>query len=431
MPMRLTVLLLPPPARHRRRCAWALLPLLAALAHAQSRAQADLPETPSRAVKFAGFGSLGAVHASERSADFSANLVNPGRAGYSRRIAYDVDSRLAAQMDVVFSPSWSAVVQLVAERNLSQDYAPVVEWANVSYRANADLSVRLGRITVPMFLVGDYRKTSYALPWVRPPVEVYGALPVTNSDGVDVSYRWNVGSVNNVSQASFGHTAIRLGGGAHAWGRQVVGLSNTTSVGALTLRASILTAAVSLDAARPLFTALRGFGAAGAALADRYDVDAKRTGAASFGFNYDPAAWLLMGEIGRGNGRSYLGDKTVGYLSGGYRVADVTPYLTYAASRSNQPASSAGLALAGLPAPAAAAAGLLNAQLNALLRTVVVQHTVSAGVRWDFLPERSLKLQYDRVRPQGGTTGSLINVQPDFVSGRPVHVVSAMLDFVF
>jgi len=52
-------------------------------------------------------------------------------------------------------------------------------------------------------------------------------------------------------------------------------------------------------------------------------------------------------------------------------------------------------------------------------------------VRWDFLPDYALKLQYERLRPTGGSSGTLINVQPGFVSGHPLHVVSLALDFVF
>jgi hypothetical protein len=69
--------------------------------------------------------------------------------------------------------------------------------------------------------------------------------------------------------------------------------------------------------------------------------------------------------------------------------------------------------------------------LNGLLRTIAIQQTGSIGVRWDFMPNRAVKLQYDRVSPQDGSSGTLINVQPGFESGHPIHVLSAALDFVF
>lgn len=50
-----------------------------------------------------------------------------------------------------------------------------------------DFEVRLCRIESPTFLVSDVRKRGYANLWVRPPIEVYGVQPLTNSDGVDCS----------------------------------------------------------------------------------------------------------------------------------------------------------------------------------------------------------------------------------------------------
>lgn len=380
---------------------------------------------------FAGYGSLGVVHSSESAANFSANAINPGSAGFSRAYSFDVDSRLAGQIDFAINPQWSAVLQVVSERNLDHDFSPSIEWANVKYRYSPDLSVRVGRIALPIFLIGDYRKASYALPWVRPPVEVYSALPVSNSDGVDVSYRWNAGMLKNITQVSFGGTDLRVTATAHARARQLIGLSNTSVMGFLTVRASVLTTTLTLDVAKPLFDAFRQFGPGGAAIAAAYDVDSKRTTAGAIGFNYDPGNWFLMGEVGRMNARSYLGDKTVAYLSSGYRFGDLTPYLTYSRAKSNQPINDPGLPLAGLPPQLAPAAAYLNAQLDGALSSIAVQHTSTAGVRWDFMRDRSLKLQYDRVHPEGGSNGTLTNVQPSFVSGHAINVVSAMLDFVF
>lgn len=402
---------------------------LYALGPASALAASD--DALARSWTFAGYGSAGLVHSSETAADFSANVINPGRAGYSRRYSYDVDSRIAGQVNFIVDPQWSAVLQVISERNLNHDFSPAIEWANVKYRYSPDLSVRVGRIALPVFLIGDYRKASYALPWVRPPIEVYSALPVSNSDGVDVSYRWGVGAANNITQVSFGRTKLRVSESAHARARQLIGLSNTTTLGALTVRGSIMSTTLTVDIAKPLFNAFRQFGPAGGALADKYDVESKRTSVAALGFNYDPGSWFLMGEIGRMNARSFLGDKTVSYLSSGYRWGTLTPYVSYSNAKANQATSDSGLSLAGLPPQVAPVATVLNAQLNGLLRTIAVQSTATAGVRWDFMRDRSLKLQYDRLSPRAGTSGTLSNVQPEFQSGHPVHAVSAMLDFVF
>jgi hypothetical protein len=89
------------------------------------------------------------------------------------------------------------------------------------------------------------------------------------------------------------------------------------------------------------------------------------------------------------------------------------------------------LNLSGLPAYLAAPAAALNAGLNAALGAVPDQQTISAGVRWDFAKNVDLKLQFSQIRLGSHSSGTLINVQPDFVPGGKVNVFSGTFDFVF
>jgi hypothetical protein len=46
-------------------------------------------------------------------------------------------------------------------------------------------------------------------------------------------------------------------------------------------------------------------------------------------------------------------------------------------------------------------------------------------------PGFALKFQYERVTPQEGSRGTLINTQGDFLSDRSIELASVALDFVF
>lgn len=211
----------------------------------------------------------------------------------------------------------------------------------------------------------------------------------------------------------------------------VLGLTHTATVGALTLRGTVAQAHLKVDEARPYFDTFRAFGPAGRALAERYDFTSRRVYVLSAGFNYDPGRWFLMGEVGRVDTRALLGDQTGGYLSGGWRLGSVTPYVTYAQVENNMETSSPGVPAAGLPPAAARTAQQLNAGLNSWLASNAEQRTASAGMRWDFAPNYAFKLQLDRVRPHGGTSGTLTNVQPGYRIGHPFGVASVAIDFVF
>ena len=410
----------------RMSCAAAVAALACGVASASEGETASYPE-----VSLSGFGSIGVAHASIDTADFTSSILKRSGAGRSRRWSPHVDSRLGAQLDVAVNKHWSAVVQAVSEQGYTGSYSPKVEWANVKYQATPDLSFRFGRIALPVFLAADYRKIAYAYTLVRPPVEVYNAIPLSSSDGVDIHYRWTGGAFKNAVQAFAGSTSRTVGYDAHLKARGIAGLSHTTTYRATTIRAGVLRADLSLDLARALFDGYRRFGAPGIRLAQRYDIDDRRVYAFSAGLNYDPGNWFFMSELGRIKTASYFGDTYTGYASAGYRFGDLTPYLSYAMVDPDSATSDPGLATAGMAPAQAQLATVLNGQLNRLLSTIPAQSTIALGARWELHPGAALTVQYERLRTQSGSRGSLINVSGDFRPGRPVHVASAAIDFAF
>lgn len=405
------------------------LPLLLVLSLLASRVWAD--EVPPEPWRVSGFGTLGYVHSNERQADYSASALNPGTAGATKAWSPDVDSRLGVQADWNISPQWSAVLQVVAERSLQNGYAPQLEWANLKYQLSPELNLRLGRIALPLLLVGDYRKAGYALAWVRPPVELYGSIPITNSDGVDANYRWSSGAMHHVTQLFYGHADVPFKPQARAKAQAMTGLSHIATMGALSVRLSAMTTRISANLAPELFDGLQQSGAAGAALYRQYALENARTGTVALGFSYDTCEWFLTGEAASMISHSFLGHRSAAYLSSGLHWGDWTPYLAYAIARPNSPTSSAGLSLAGLDSARSAQGAQINAGLNYLIASIPHQHSVTTGVRWDLASNYALKLQYERLIPVTGTRGTLIHSQPGFRAGHAVSVISVALDFVY
>lgn len=398
----------------------AIMVLASALAHG-----ADQP-----VVTVSGYGTAGAVHSTGKHGDFVASILKARGAGATRRTSFDVDSRLAAQFEVSHG-KWSAVLQLVSEQTPENSFKPFVEWGNIKYQLTPDVAVRAGRIALPMFLAADYRRVGFAHPWVRTPVELYGTIPITNSDGVDITWRWTQGGATHLTQGFYGSTEVDFDSTSAATARDLVGFAHTVTRGALTARLSAVTARVSLDLARPLFDAYRQFGPAGNKVADDLDSDEERADAISLGVSYDPGQWFLMGEVGRLNTRSFIGDKTAFYLSAGYRTGSMTPYVTYARSHPNMQTAGLGLPVSGLPPQQAMQLGAMNRKLDDLMRYLADQETTGVGIRWDMRDNVAVKLQYDYVKTRGNSYGTMIRIQPGFQSGRAAGVTSAVVDFVF
>ncbi|MGA2190220.1 MAG: hypothetical protein ABSH33_16990 [Steroidobacteraceae bacterium] len=380
---------------------------------------------------FSGFGTLGLVHSSEDTADFTASQLQPNGAGYTHSWSPDVDSRLGAQATAHFTPQFSAMLQVISEQGSDDTYRPQVEWANIAYRLTSEFSVRVGRIVLPTFLLSDTRKVGYASPWIRPPVEVYGLSPIFNSDGADASYKVHVGDVVNTLVGTYGKTSFTVPQGGVFEVKHLWVIADTAEYGALTLHIAYQHASYSDHALDPLFDGFRQFGPQGSALADTYDLDNKLAQAITAGAMYDPGEWFATGEWGRRDLHSAYGEGTAWYLSGGYRLAKFTPYLTYAEVNANGNTSDPGLNVSALPSYLAGAATGLNAGLNSILGGAATQHTISVGSRWDVMNNVDLKLQYDHTRLGAGSQGILINLQPGFQPGGTVNLVSIAIDFVW
>ena len=323
------------------------------------------------------------------------------------------------------------MLQLIVEQNYDDSYRPVVEWANIKYQFTPDASVRVGRIELPLFLLSDSRQVGYVSHWVRPPSEVYNVVPITNSDGIDVSYRMHVGGLTDTLSAAYARSyRVHFPAGSSIEVRDLRGLISKTEYGAALFNLSYLAGHTSLEPVIALFDAFREFGPPGHAIADRYELTGKLTTIVSAGASYDPGKWFAMAEWTEFDSHSFVGVNSGWYVSGGYRIAQVTPYLTYSALTVAS-TSAAGLDAAALPPNLSSSALALDAGLNTILRDRAVQRTQSAGTRWDFAKNVDLKLQFDHTRLGPGSPGTLINLQPGFRPGGTVNLFSAAIDFVY
>jgi hypothetical protein len=384
---------------------------------------------------FSGFGTLAAVHSSERNADYAPNSFKPVGAGFSRSWSAATDSLIAAQVSANPATKLSAVVQIIAEQNYDNTYRPHVEWANIKYQFTPDFSVRAGRTVLPILIATDTRKVGFANPWLRPPGEVYSLIGVTSNDGVDASFRMRAGDASNTLQLTAGASDSKLAqsgglGSGTAKARKLVLLQDTFEMGFASLHFNYGRARITLAQLDPLFDAFRQFGPEGVAIADKYEVQDDFVTLIGVGAAWNPGRWFATGEWVQARSRSILGTKSAWYVSGGYRFGPVTPYATYAQARAGS-LHDPGLDVATLPPFLAGPASAVNGALNFILASRVVQSTVSVGARWDFHRNTAFKVQYDHARVDAGSFGLVNNIQPEYRPGGRFDVFSVALDFVF
>jgi hypothetical protein len=394
-----------------------LAPLVLALALAQvAHADDDI------SYRFSGFGTLGYVQTNTD----DLILHNPGQVkGADKSGSFLVDSRVGGQFDVTFNSQWSATVQALAAQDAKGDFTPKLEWAFVRYKATDSLSIRLGRLGWPAYLVSDYRYVGYSNPWVRAPLEVYGLAALDSFDGCDITWTHALGPGTVSVQVLGGHASTDAPDTtqvtAHLDVNQLYGAYLTYDIGDLHLRGGASTAHVTYtsNGTTELLDGLQyaGFDSITSAL----NANHKRTTFTSFGATYDAHRILLMGEYGSLRSSSFLSRDKGWYGTFGYHFGAWMPYVTYAGE--NKPSQSNTYAI-----PPYGPLLPLSAGLSSLVAPTS-QHTVSTGVRWDVYKNIDIKVQFDHVRPN--INGGDFSVASSNYDGHPVNVYSAVVDVVF
>ncbi|RJF91741.1 hypothetical protein [Noviherbaspirillum saxi] len=350
---------------------------------------ASAADETDAAVKLRGFGTIGAAHSSLKQADFVGSPLQDSGAGATHKWAFGVDSKLGLQLDARLTDRLDGVVQVVSQQRSDVGYRPQVEWAYLKYEIAPDFLLRAGRVILPAFMVSESRLVGYANHWARPPIESYNLSPFSNSDGVDVSYQSQLGSGRNTIQLIYGNldaeavdVTPRGTEILRARFRDIVAINDTYEIGNWTWRAAAITGkahAPSLDSRLKFF---------------------------NLGVGYDVGNWFVQAELSRLLFPGAVRPSTARYVTLGLRQGSLTPYLIYSSVASS------------------------DSQVALLPND---QRSYSAGVRWDFSRQASVKLQLDRVSIRGGAGGNgfFINTRPDFVSGSGATVVSAVIDFTF
>lgn len=392
--------------------------------------QAGAQELLRPKISFDGFGSVGVAHLLEGDADFVENPTRVEGTGHTRSFDPALDSRFAGQVTVEAGSRLTGVVQVVLEMDSHGDYKPNLEWANVRYALTPDLSIRAGRIVLPMFLVSETRKVSFANPWARPPVELYGLIPIYSWDGIDASYRRRLGDWTGTLNGALGRAESDIPGG-RAGAERFWTVNGSMQRGGFSGRLAVASGDVTVDAYTPLFDGFRQFGPAGDAIADRYEVIDSPLSFASVGSEYDHGSWFTLAEAAWTGSNSVMGDRVAGYVTAGYRAGPLTPYVTFSRVGLLSESAAAGLPVEAMPPEVAPAAAQLNSGLNFVLRSNPDQRTIALGARWDVRSGVALKAQVDFMDLLSDSHGTFRNLQPTFQPGGSVQLASVAATFVF
>lgn len=357
-----------------------------------------------------GFGTAGITHLGGEDDGRSFGVSGQTTDGWRG----DQLSKLGGQIQYGLTDTLGVTVQ--ATLKPEQDtWKGNLEWAYLSWGASDGLTLRAGRLRLPIYMYSETLDVGFTHPWLRLPDEVYSQVQLSNYEGGDILYRLPTG---------IGALSFQVAGG-QAVNRNLFAMDDlhdidykkifaanvsleTSDFG--TLRVGYAEADIDTDLSASVIT----LGGSPASI-DFVSLDRRKGRFTSIGYQYDDGTWLSSNEWTSNNTEGdQQGSIDAFYLMGGRRFGDVLMHVTYA-------------------------------QLD---EDIGRQGSWTYGVNYNLTPTVVLKGEYKRVDTRGnGYRGTFVeSAQETFdhavfaasngVAGAPSRnydgdIVSVGVDFVF
>ena len=386
-------------------------------------------------IKINGFMSAGLTYLDDETVTYDAGTV-------SSDVNWRNSSRIGLQFDMPVNEKTSALVQLLALG--ADDFQPYLPLAYISYRPTSQDELRVGRVRTPFFMLSEYLDVGYAYPWARPPVETYSAVLPINMEGFSWNHKFVTDSWVHDFQFIFGDANVDIPGlSGHL--DDMNGINVMSTHGDWLLRAGYLQTTRASSTPGGQLLALEPFG-----VTPMNDPDASFGG---LGVQYDNGSLLVSAEYTTLKVEGWFPNNDSDSLTVGYRFGKLMPSLTFAESRVTDKSvrtnsmlpllcdQSTGAMCLGpnpylpgtyIPYPA----DLLNKVLDS------EQQSVTLGLRYDYLPNASVKFDVSAVIDTGETWGALTPLDTNGFAGSfdeqlfgkpdtPVMAYRLVFDVVF
>lgn len=390
-------------------------------------------------LQLSGFASLGAGRIDRSDMPFM---------NYTDEWSFHTDSIVGGQAQYQFSNRFSATGQVVARGFTFDDndnFDPVLEWLFLSYQFSPGTQFRIGRMRTPLYLLSDSLEIGYSYPWVRPPVDTYTFLltPLGNFDGADVRMNVDFGDSDldiqfftGVSQGEYLSFEIDV--------EPIYGANFVSHWDNLTLRygltmsfadassktlnrlASNYDSIIEIPDIDPIFQEIK----------DSHETSGEWFQYHSLGGQWDYDGWSIIGETYAivGPGKDFSNDAKGWYLSFSKQIQDFAPYINFGYYKnefSDEIANLIDESKSKIPegTPGFGALDVLRTiNLSVVENFNESGRTITAGVRYDFLPNAAFKFEM-----QHFSTTALLTRESDGQSNSDTESVltSMVIDVVF
>lgn len=369
-------------------------------------------------IKLKGFFSAagGVTTAKQYTSTTTGNLVNPLYYGLGKQLTFESDSLAGLQLNAPVSESTEVVLQIVARGravdNVTDKYELNTTWAYLNYHVRDNLSIKVGRVLTPAYLLSQYADVAYAYPWIKPPQEIYGSVPVPSSNGIIAT--WDIPISNNWQLGVEPFYIANITKTPYVTGLSDLDLTNFLGLGLnlsndwLKLVAVYMSGNLKLNQGNPISIPVSS------SVTLTLPGLNTMTSYLSLGLRAEKNKFLVLSEYAlRRSPGSYLRDVQSWYALVGYQIKKAMPYVTYAQINSLNKQR----------------IEILSAPLQAIMSNVLFQEqrSVEVGIRVDVADNIALKASATHITPLNGTRGLFTAIPTQ----KSVNVYNAGLNLVF
>jgi hypothetical protein len=121
---------------------------------------------------------------------------------YSNDFSFKPETVFALQVVADMGENLKVTGQLVAKG--TDDFSPEFDWYYLTYQATDELTLMAGRRNIPMYYFSEFSEVGYAYPWMRPPSNLYW-WQVTQFNGLNAMYDFSLADYSNTISVFYGN----------------------------------------------------------------------------------------------------------------------------------------------------------------------------------------------------------------------------------
>ncbi len=140
----------------------------------------------SNAFDIKAFGTIGGVYNDNSNYIYRKDIFQ--KDGSSNDLSFKTDTVIGLQSTFYIDKNYSIFLQGVVKNNYNDEIRAEFDQGYLKYDSNENFTLKLGRIRAPYYRNSENLNVGYSTLMIRESVEVYGQVPLSSYNGVQISY---------------------------------------------------------------------------------------------------------------------------------------------------------------------------------------------------------------------------------------------------